>query len=106
MFDNIGGSEMQMRTLGGYLLEQGHVVVYFFREFVPEKTSREIHDGAIVYRNERPHCLFIKAWALWGVSARCQAQCLPRLIVSLSKREILNALKPELLRHMCLMEPL
>ena len=55
VFDNLGGSEMQMRTLGGYLLEQGHEVVYYFREFVPEKPSQETQEGATVYRNERPH---------------------------------------------------
>ncbi len=55
VFDNLGGSEMQMRTLGGYLLGQGHEVVYYFQELIPEKPSREIQEGATVYRNKRPH---------------------------------------------------
>ena len=52
---NLGGSEMQMRTLGLYLSRQGHQVIYYFREFSPGKPTRDVQGSAIVYRNERPH---------------------------------------------------
>ncbi|MHC4627326.1 MAG: glycosyltransferase, partial [Planctomycetota bacterium] len=55
VFDTIAGSEIQMRTIAGYLLERGHTVVYYFSESVPGRPSREIREGASVYQNERPH---------------------------------------------------
>jgi len=55
VFDTLAGSEMQMRTLGDYLLKRGHSVVYYFREYFPDKPSCQIQQGATVYRNERPH---------------------------------------------------
>ncbi len=55
VFDNLAGSEMQMRGLGEYLLGQGHDVVYYFREFFPHKAIREVYEGSVIYRNTRSH---------------------------------------------------
>jgi glycosyltransferase involved in cell wall biosynthesis len=55
VFDNLAGSEMQMRQLGAYLVKQGHSVVYYFREYVADKPSCHVQEGATVYRNQRQH---------------------------------------------------
>lgn len=55
VFDNLAGSEMQMRSIGRYLIEQGHSVVYYFRQCSPDKPPSESRDGATVYENLRPH---------------------------------------------------
>lgn len=53
VFNNTGGSELQVHGLGDYLLGRGHSVIYYFREYVSDLPTQTTWKGAVVYRNER-----------------------------------------------------
>ena len=56
IFDNLGGSEMQIQQLCKYLVENGHSVVFYFHEYLPDHPDRFERHGAAIYQDTRHHC--------------------------------------------------
>lgn len=51
VFENIGGSEVQLNYIAGYLRKRGHDVPYYTMNYMPERSPQETVHGFTIYRN-------------------------------------------------------